>query len=423
MFRIRSSFVCRLSLAMAVPVGIAPSLAAAAPPADPAPLHLTLDEALARAESASPLVRRARAEREAVAAREVGASLLFPTNPFVSGAVGPVREGAARGLGVRLHAEQTVEVAGQRGTRRRLVAASVRVAELREGVARAETRARVRAAYVGAQLAGAQVEAARAREALVEKLLSAVEARASAGAASDVDLAQARLERGAARGARVDATLAAAEALSRLRPLIGLPAARSVVLDRRLATPLPPPGDLPTLLVRAEERRTELAALGAQKAEIDADLERLRREAIPSPTLFIELERDLPGQLLAVGGIGLPLPAWRRGQGEIALAQAERRRLDDERDLVARDVAAEVERAFQSEESAREMSGVLEHEVLPAATQAIALMTEGWEAGKFDLFRLLQTSRDASEARRLYLETLGKFWTASIALDRAVGLQ
>ena len=40
----------------------------------------------------------------------------------------------------------------------------------------------------------------------------------------------------------------------------------------------------------------------------------------------------------------------------------------------------------------------------------MTLMTEGWRAGKFDLFRLLQTSRDASEARRLYLETLGLLW-------------
>ena len=34
--------------------------------------HLTLDEALRAAEQISPLVRRARAEREAVASREVG---------------------------------------------------------------------------------------------------------------------------------------------------------------------------------------------------------------------------------------------------------------------------------------------------------------------------------------------------------------
>jgi outer membrane protein TolC len=137
--------------------------------------------------------------------------------------------------------------------------------------------------------------------------------------------------------------------------------------------------------------------------------------------VFVEIERDLPGQLLAVGGIGLPLPTWRRGQGEIALAEAARRRTDDERELVALDVAAQVERAFQTEAAAREMSEVFDREVLPAATSAISLMTEGWQAGKFDLFRLLRTSRDASDAQRLYLETLGKLWNASIDLDRAVG--
>ena len=59
--------------------------------------------------------------------------------------------------------------------------------------------------------------------------------------------------------------------------------------------------------------------------------------------------------------------------------------------------------------------------MLPAAESVVTLMTEGWRAGKFDLFRLLQTSRDAAEARRLYLETLGLLWDSSIALDRAVG--
>jgi len=77
--------------------------------------------------------------------------------------------------------------------------------------------------------------------------------------------------------------------------------------------------------------------------------------------------------------------------------------------------------SFQAEVAQREMTQVLDHEVLPAAEAAVTLMTEGWRAGKFDLFRLLQTSRDASAARRLYLETLGLLWESSIALDRAVG--
>jgi cobalt-zinc-cadmium efflux system outer membrane protein len=148
---------------------------------------------------------------------------------------------------------------------------------------------------------------------------------------------------------------------------------------------------------------------------------RLRREAIPSPTLFVDVERDLPGQLFVGGGLALPIPVWRRQQGELALARAERSRVEDELALVARDVALEVERAFGAERAQREMAELIDREVLPAAESAVTLMTEGWRAGKFDLFRLLQTSRDASEARRLYLETLGSLWESTIALDRAVG--
>ena len=120
------------------------------------PAVLTLDDALARAETTSPLLRRARAERQAVAAREVGASHILPATPSSRRAPGLAEEGPApelRGLQYFLHAEQMVEIGGQRGARRAVVSKALRTAELREQTARAETRARVRAVYVGAQLA------------------------------------------------------------------------------------------------------------------------------------------------------------------------------------------------------------------------------------------------------------------------------
>ncbi len=399
------------------------SASAAAPSqqADPPAAVLTLADALSRAEAASPLVRRARVEREEVAAREVGASILFPTNPVIGGAVGPRREVDRQGLEVLLHAEQTIEIAGQRGARREVVSRSLRTAMVREQVARAETRARVRSAYVGAQLARAQVNAARQREALVTQLLEAVQARVSGGASSDVDLQLARLERGSAARARVDAALAAADASARLRLLVGRGPGETLELDAALAVPTRPTGTLAALLARAESQRAELAAVLSTRDEIDADLVRLRREAIPSPTVFVDVERDLPGQLFVGAGLAVPLPIWRRQQGEIAIARAARGRAEEELTLVRRDVALEVERAFQADEAQREMVELMAREVLPAGESAIALMTEGWRAGKFDLFRLIQTSRDASEARRLYLETLGLLWESAIALDRAVG--
>jgi len=386
---------------------------------------LTLEQALQFAEQTSPLVRRARAERDAVAAREVGAALLMPTNPVLVGGAGPRRERTGpieeRGLEYFVHAEQTVEVGGQRGARREVVSRALHTAALRIQVAQAETRARVRAAYVGAQLALARVAAATEREELVAKLLEAVRARVAGGASSNVDLELARLERGSAARARIDATLAAADAQARLRLLVGLPPAQRLDLEQRIAEPAVRAAALPALLARAQAQRAELAALAAGIDEIDADIVRLRREAIPSPTLFVEVQRDLPGQIFIGGGVAVPIPVWRRQQGELALARADRSRTQEEQALVQRDVALEIERAFQAEAAQREMSQLLDREVLPAAQAAVELMTEGWRAGKFDLCRLLQTSRDASEARRLHLETLGLLWESSIALDRAVG--
>jgi len=385
------------------------------------PPTLTLEAALERAEAQSPLLRRARVERQSVVARDVGASILLPSNPVISGAVGPRREVDRRGLDVMLHAEQTIEIGGQRSTRRDVVGRAVRTADLRVDVARAETRARVRAAYVGAQIARARFDAASEREALVTKMLDAVRARVAGGASSNVDLELARLERGSAARARVDAALAATDGLAQLRVLVGLPPAKPVVLEAAGASPAARAGDLAALVTRAKAQRAELAAVMASGEEIDADIVRLRREVIPSPTLFVDFQRDLPGQVFVGGGLALPIPVWRRQQGELALARAERSRVDEERALVERDVALEVERAFQAERAHREMVDLLARDVLPAAEATITLMTEGWRAGKFDLFRLIQTSRDASEAKRLYLETLGLLWDSAIGLDRAVG--
>jgi len=390
------------------------------PPAGAVPI-VTLTEALARAEAGSPLVRRAQGERQVVAAREVGASLLFPSNPVLSAAAGPYRDPEGRSIELLAHGEQTIEIAGQRGARRAVVRHAVEAATWREQAARVETRARVRAAYVGAQLAHAQQEAAAAREALMLALLDAVRARVSGGASSDVDLEQARLERGVATGAKLAARAAEIEALGRLRILIGMGPAEPLAVEPALAVPPPRRERLPALLERAERQRAELAALRAGGNELDAEIVRLRREAIPSPTLFVDFERDRAGQFFLAGGVSIPIPVWRRQQGELAVAHAERARLEDERALAAREVASEVARAHRLAEADAATVALLDRETLPAADAVVKLLTDGWRAGKFDLFRVLQTTRDASEARRLYLETLGSLWEATIALDRAVG--
>src|SRR6187549_1721982 len=107
MFRpARSVFISCLIVSAAVSAARADG---AAPPGKDV---LTLEAALARAEESSPLIRRARAERQAVAAREVGASQLFPSNPVIAGGAGPRRESQPglqdlKGIQFFGHLEQT----------------------------------------------------------------------------------------------------------------------------------------------------------------------------------------------------------------------------------------------------------------------------------------------------------------------------
>ena len=385
---------------------------------------VSLEQALTRAEDASGLVRRARAEREVVAARDVGASLLLPTNPVLSGSAGPRHEndpgGRLAGTSYAFHLEQQVEIAGQRGARRAEVARAVEVARWREVLARAEIHARVRAAYVGAQLAEAQIQAARRRVELVQRLVDGVQTRVQTGAASSVDLQLARIERGRAVRERLSAELAKASALAELRLLIGAAPERPLEVTAQVGQPSQP-APLGKLLVLARAQRGELKVLAASHDELDAAIVRLKREAVPSPTLFLDVQRDLPGQLYVGGGVALPLPFWRRNQGELAVARAERTRLDTESDATEREIEAEVAAAYQGLATNVQIVQTLENDVLPAAEAAVELTTEGWRAGKFDLFRVIQASREASDARRNQLESLGELWNAAIAVDRATG--
>ena len=317
---------------------------------------LTLAEALSRAEAASPLVRRARAERQAVAAREVGASLLLPSNPVVSAAPGRGAEsnGVVRtGTEYFLHAEQTIEIGGQRAARRAVVSRALRTAELREQVARAETRARVRAAYVGAQLAlrpggGGDPAGGAGRRSCWTRS----SARVAGGASSNVDLELARLERGSAARARVDATLAAADALARLRLLVGAAAGASRWRStRRGCAAAPRQGDLPALLARARGAARGAGGAWSRRARRD----RRRHRAAPArgdpepDAVRRTSQRDLPGQLFVGGGrrrcrcrSGAASRASWRWRAPSARASQE------ELTLVERDVALEVERAFQA---------------------------------------------------------------------------
>lgn len=390
------------------------------------PLSFSLEEALARAAETSPAVQRARLERRAVEAEAVGAGVLFPANPVVvvaagsrsdkSGSVPPASGGE---VGVRV--EQQVEIAGQRGTRLTEVERAVDAARARERVALAESRARVRSTYIGTLLAREQVRFSEQRLELAERVRTSVQQRSGLGAGSDVDLNLAILEVGRADQELAAAKVGAVAADQALRRLLDLPRGPPLELSSALGVPAIPAEEVEALISQAKARRAELTALSASRTQLEATLDRLSREVIPSPTLFFEWASQQPKQNYLGGGIALPLPVWRQNQGEKARVRAAQERLDGERVLVEREVEAEVEVASASARALVTEAQRWEREIAPAAAANAELVARGWQAGKFDFFRVVQALRESAEARAQQLRLLGTAWAAVIDLDRAAG--
>ena len=398
------------------------SYAHAAPEGSP----LSLPDALRFAVERSPIVRRARKEHDVVAAARVGAAALLPANPIIGVALGTRRDTSgsvppSRGFEGTGRLEQQIEIGGQRGARIAEADRAKDVARIRVDIALIEARARVRAAYVGVLLAERHLAHAREQEALGGQVLASAQARVTAGAGTDIDLHLAEVERGRLTQERVLAVLGVEEALSRLRHLVGLPLGSPLVLTSALDLPAPLTETFDALLLRAHERRAELRMLDASATQLDATIVRLHRERIPNPTLSFDVMSQQPGQLYLGGGLAIPLPLWRRGQGELAVAQANKALQTEERALFEDELALEVEQAERKARLLREAIDVWQRVSLPAAEQHLGLVTQGWRAGKLDLFRVVQAAREAADARRRELELAGALWDATITLQRATG--
>src|SRR6185369_695929 len=107
----------------------------------------------------------------------------------------------------------------------------------------------------------------------------------------------------------------------------------------------------------------------------------------------------------------------------IATLGAERARVEDEMRLADREISLEVWELHRTLSQRRAEARVWSEDVVPAAEQNLSLLTEGWRAGKFDLFRVVQGAREAGEAKRKQLEVLAALWQAAIDLDRATGVK
>lgn len=411
------------ALAVAASLALLPAIARGDAPVA-GELALSLDEAVALGLEQSPTYRVAAVEVERARGARLGAEPYFPGNPLLSFDAGPRDQADERGakFSYQARVEQPVDVAGQRAARLAEADANIALAQARLAVAGAEVRTRVRAAYVTALIAARRVDDADRHVETAERLERAARDRVATGAASEVEQRLAEAELGKAQADRLAAATDLQQARAALAAQLDLPPGQTLRPTSSLGAPPPRTFDADTLVGVALERRRELLALRQEGRAIDAEIDRLRAERIPPVSLVFNMQQDSPDQYWAGPGISIAAPVWRRNQGSIAEAEAARHRNRVELETSARSTERDLRVAIEAAKQRRAEFELLDRSVLRAVERSRDLVVDGWQAGKFDLFRVLALENDLVNARRAYLDAIAALWNAELDIDRTLGL-
>ena len=375
---------------------------------------LTLDAAVARAQSRSPAVLSAIRRVEEARARQRTLPALRD-NPSLDAAVG--RRSGEGPDNVEMGVSQTFELGGAGGARRALAAAVLRRETAGLADAQRMTTRDVASAFLRALHAKERVRVATASEQFAAELRRIADRRHEAGdvAALDVNLAVSAL--GRARAELKGAQAAHAAALGDLRVLLDLRPDEPLSLGGQLYEPRQQ--NVAALLATALDR-SDLKMLQAELAEAEAEVRAGRAATWPEITPGLRYERD-DGERVLWGGLTVRLPLFDRGQERRAVGQARADRIREELAALARAIETRVRTAHESyalqAAAAEEMQATL-----AAMDDNEQLARRSYEEGQIGLSELLIVRRETAETRRAWLETLLQAAQARYDLETEAGV-
>ncbi len=376
---------------------------------------LTLDAAISRAQTQSPLVTAAEASVKAAEGRARQAGLmpnpeagLQSENFSGSGPYG--RFGAAETTAT---ISQRLELGGKRRTRAAAANAEVDSARIGFVIAKADLTQEVRVRYAEALAAQDRLVLARETATRAEGLSKVAGTLVEAG--REPPLRALRAE-AASREAAAAVIGAEAEALAARRALVTLwgDAGEAIELVRapQAAAPVQAtidPGE--TLDVRQAR-----ADLQTARAVID------RERAVGRPDLTVQAgvrRFEQTGDSAMIVGFTAPIPISNRNQGSVAAARADATAAEArERLALARSVRA-VRDGEASLRAANARLEVLDSKIVPQAQTAVDLARSGFEAGKFSLLEVLDAQGALTTARTELIAARLERAKALAALERA----
>lgn len=376
---------------------------------------LTFEDALARARRASPAIVAARLRIDEARARVAGASPPFSTNPTVEVEAGR-RRGEVSTTDYGVEVGQELELPLRRHARIDAAHAGVTREEQRAREAEREVLREVATAFFRAVEARERAGAAASGSHLAGEALRIAERRYAAGdvAQLDVNLARTAAARGEAEERVAGATLRGS--LARLQVLLGL--AEPVTVSGSLGDAL----ELaPSDLVALAADRPDIRVLDAEIAEAEAEQRLAATLRWPDFALRASYSRE-EGDRVVLGGVGISLPVFQRGQQLRIETDARLMRLRAERDALRRTIETEVHGAAASFDALRTAAAEYQRTVLPLVEENERLVLESYEVGQIGLGDLLLVRRESLDARRSLIDQLVEARLAEVELRASAGV-
>lgn len=385
--------------------------------AQDAPTALTINDAVARALDAAPLLR---AGEEGLRAAD-GAYLQAGARPnpeLLIEAENFAGSGDFNGVGgaeFSYSLGQQIERGGKRRARRAVAGAERDIAGLAIERTRLDIAFAVEAAFIesvsadaGADLARARADSAAETSRAVARRVEAArdprgagDSAAAAAAAAASDLARAERERDLAR--------------RQLALLTGLEAPDFTLVAPWFAAPPPLIGDAspdpstsPDLAIfKAAEDRAEAAVA----------LERAAAKQDPTISLGARNLRETR-DTAAILSVSMPLAIFNRNKGAIARAEAERRQAAFEREAGALALSREIVRARSTLDTASAEAATLRRDVIPRAETALAGARAGYARGAFSYLEVFSAQTALFDFRAREVDALRRAHLARAEFDR-----
>jgi len=401
-----------------------------APPAGPGCRGpLTADAAVQCALAASPAVRAAEAAVEAAAGRQDTARTILPSNPAAEVTVAARRglwtANQDRDINVYGRLVQELEVAGQRGKRRKVAQADHTAQQRRVDAVRRETAAEVLRVHVEAL-------AAREQRAMTQRMTTAADALAAlaregekAGLASALalDLAAVTVVRLQQQGIEAERRLTAAHAM--LASLLGHDPAEPGLEAAGELAPMPVSEDVAALVEGALAARAELEVAKAEREQHLRQAELWKRMRAPNPSLVLYAQRDGFNERVLGGGLSFPIvlpsPLGRSYRGQIAESQALARQSEAQIDRLRRDVRAEVVVAAANLKARRAELALFDPERIARAERHVTALGEEMAAGRMSIREAAVLQQTFLELLAAHLEARRNLALAAVELARVAG--